>query len=152
MNIKNNVLNIKKILNILPHRYPFLLIDRVVDFTILKSLVALKNCTINEPYFQGHFLEEPILPGVLIIEAMAQAASILIYKSNGKLDINKLYYFVGIDNARFKKNVIPGDQIFIEVNLLKFHKNILKFKNVAIVNNKIISKSTIIFAKKSFLN
>ncbi|QCI20965.1 3-hydroxyacyl-ACP dehydratase FabZ [Buchnera aphidicola (Hyperomyzus lactucae)] len=149
MNTINNTLNIKKIFKILPHRYPFLLIDRVLNFKNFEFLNAIKNCTINEPYFQGHFVKEPIFPGVLIIEAMAQAASILIYKSIGQLHINKLYYFVGIDSTRFKKTVIPGDQIFIQVNIWKFNKHILIFKNTALVNENIVCKSKIIFAKKS---
>jgi len=151
LNVINKTVNIKEILKILPHRYPFLLIDRVINFQIFKYLRAIKNCTFNEPYFQGHFLKEPIFPGVLIIEAMAQASGFLIYHSTGELNINQLYYFVGIDNTRFKKNAIPGDQIFIEVIILKKNKNILKFKNIAIVDNNIICKSTIIFAKKSYL-
>ncbi|AHG60138.1 3-hydroxyacyl-ACP dehydratase FabZ [Buchnera aphidicola] len=150
MNCINQTLNIKEILKILPHRYPFLLIDRVLNFQKFKYLKAVKNCTINEPYFQGHFLTESVFPGVLIIEAMAQASGILIYKSTGLLDINKLHYFVGIDNTRFKKNAIPGDQIFIEVTILKSDRNILRFKNIAIVDDEIVCKSTIIFAKKSF--
>jgi len=152
LNILRKNLNIKKILKILPHRYPFLLIDRVIKLSIFKYLKAIKNCTINEPFFQGHFSKDPIFPGVLIIESMAQAAGILIYKSTGQLSINTLYHFVGIDNTRFKKTVTPGDQILIEVFFLKFNKNILKFKSTAIVNKDIICKSTIIFAKKSFLN
>ncbi|AEO08594.1 (3R)-hydroxymyristoyl-[acyl carrier protein] dehydratase [Buchnera aphidicola str. Ak (Acyrthosiphon kondoi)] len=148
MNIINNTFNIKKILKILPHRYPFILIDRVLNFEKFKFLQAIKNCTINEPFFQGHFIDEPVFPGVLIIESMAQAASILIYKSTGQLNINKFYYFVGIDNTRFKKIVIPGDQIFIEVIILKSNKNLLIFKNIAVVNNNIVCKSNIIFAKK----
>ncbi|QCI17637.1 3-hydroxyacyl-ACP dehydratase FabZ [Buchnera aphidicola (Acyrthosiphon lactucae)] len=148
MNFIKNVLNIKKILTILPHRYPFLLIDRVLKCEKFKYLQAIKNCTINEPFFQGHFLNEPIFPGVLIVEAMAQAASVLIYESTEKLNINELYYFVGIENTRFKKIVIPGDQMFIEVFLLKANKNILIFKNMALVNDNVVCKSKIVFAKK----
>lgn len=148
MNFVKNTLSIKKILKILPHRYPFLLIDRVLYFEKFKFLRALKNCTVNEPCFQGHFSKELVYPGVLIIESMAQAAGILIYKSVGLLDINKLYYFVGIDNARFKKNVIPGDQMLIEVTVFKNNKNILNFKNIVLVNNKIVCKSIIMFSKK----
>lgn len=150
MNIINNTLNIKKIFEILPHRYPFLLIDRVLNFKNFEFLNALKNCTVNEPYFQGHFLKEPIFPGVLIVEAMAQAASILIYKSINQFNLNKSYYFVGIESTRFKKIVTPGDQILIQVNLWKSNKHILIFKNTAVVNENIVCKSKIIFAKKSF--
>ncbi|AEO08042.1 3-hydroxyacyl-ACP dehydratase FabZ [Buchnera aphidicola] len=148
MNRKYDILNINKIFEILPHRYPFLLIDRIVHLENFKYLKAIKNCTINEPYFQGHFIKEPIFPGVLIIEAMAQASSILIYKSTGQLNINKLYYFVGIDNARFKNIVIPGDQIIIEITFLQSKRNMFIFKNKATVNKNIICKSKIIFAKK----
>jgi len=144
-----NFLDIKKILKILPHRYPLLLIDRILDFKIFHYLQALKNCTIDEPFFQGHFLEKPVFPGVLIIEAMTQAAAILIYKSTGILNINKLYYFVGIENARFKKNIIPGDQIFIQVIYLKNKKNLIKFKVYAMVNNINICHATILFYKKN---
>ncbi len=122
MNSNYDFLDITKILKILPHRYPLLLIDRILDFKKFYYLKALKNCTVNEPFFQGHFLKKPIFPGILIIETMAQAAAILIYKSTGILNINKLYYFVGIENARFKKNIIPGDQILIEVFFLKKKK------------------------------
>ncbi|WP_348769563.1 3-hydroxyacyl-ACP dehydratase FabZ [Buchnera aphidicola] len=153
MNSNNNFLDIKKILKILPHRYPFLLIDKILDFKTFHYLKALKNCTINEPFFQGHFPKEPIFPGVLLIEAMNQAAAILIYQSTGILNINKLYYFVGIEHARFKKNVIPGDQIFIEVIYLQKRKNLIKFKVFITVNNKIVNNqkvchATILFYKK----
>lgn len=148
MYINDEILNIKEILKILPHRYPFLLIDRVLGFKKFKYLKALKNCTINEPFFQGHFIEEPVFPGVLIIEAMTQAAAILIFKSMSILNINKLYYFVGIENTRFKKNVIPGDQIFIKVIFLGFKKDFLKFDIFATVNKKNVCKSTILFFKK----
>ncbi|QCI21547.1 3-hydroxyacyl-ACP dehydratase FabZ [Buchnera aphidicola (Hyadaphis tataricae)] len=146
----NDSVNAKSILKILPHRYPFLMIDKVITFKIFKCLKAIKNCSINEPFFQGHFLKNPIFPGVLIIEAMAQASGILIYKSTGELNINKLYHFVGMDNVRFKKNVIPGDQILIEVIWSEVNKKILKFKNIAIVKNNIVCKSTIIFSKTVF--
>lgn len=152
MNSISEILDIKSILKILPHRYPFLLVDRVVDFKVFKYLKSIKNCTINEPFFQGHFLNDPVFPGVLIIEVMVQSAAILIYKSIGFLHVNKLYYFVGIDDTRFKKNVIPGDQMLIEVFFLKSNKNIMKFKIIAIVDKNTICKSTIIFARKYFLS
>ncbi|WP_295164558.1 3-hydroxyacyl-ACP dehydratase FabZ [uncultured Buchnera sp.] len=153
MNNNNKyILNIKEILKILPHRYPFLLIDRILDFKIFQCLIALKNCTINEPFFQGHFTKEPIFPGVLIIEAMTQAAAILIFKSIGTLNINKLYYFVGIENARFKKIVVPGDQMFIKVIFLESKKNFIKFRIFAIVNKKNVCKATVIFCKKNMFN
>ncbi|QCI24884.1 3-hydroxyacyl-ACP dehydratase FabZ [Buchnera aphidicola (Rhopalosiphum padi)] len=152
MNDNKYILNIKEILKILPHRYPFLLIDRILDLKIFQYLTALKNCTINEPFFQGHFTKEPIFPGVLIIEAMTQAAAILIFKSIGTLNINKLYYFVGIENTRFKKIVVPGDQMFIKVIFLESKKNFIKFRIFAIVNKKNVCKATIIFCKKNIFN
>lgn len=148
MNSNSNILDIKEILKILPHRYPFLLVDRILSVKKFKYLTAIKNCTINEPFFRGHFLEEPVFPGVLMIEAMTQAAAILIYKSTGELKINKLYYFVGIDKTRFKKIVIPGDQIFIKVIFSKSKKNFIEFKIVAMVDKKNVCKSSVIFAKK----
>ncbi|QCI22108.1 3-hydroxyacyl-ACP dehydratase FabZ [Buchnera aphidicola] len=150
MDIIKHTLDIKKILKILPHRYPLLLIDRVIKLKVFKYLTAIKNCTYNEFGFQGHFLNNPIFPGVLIVESMAQAAGILIYESTGKLNINVLYHFVGIDQTRFKKTVTPGDQILIEVFLIKLNKNILQFKTTALVDNHIVCRSRIIFAKKLF--
>ncbi|CAL4321675.1 3-hydroxyacyl-[acyl-carrier-protein] dehydrataseFabZ [Buchnera aphidicola (Protaphis terricola)] len=145
------ILDIKEILRILPHRYPMLLIDKIIKFKVFDYLKALKNCSINEPFFQGHFLEEPIFPGVLLIESMTQAAAILIYVSTGILRINQLYYFIGIENARFKKNVIPGDQIIITVIYLKTQKNLVKFKVFAMVNNQKICYATILFYKKVYI-
>ena len=114
-----NSLQIQEIMALLPHRYPFLLIDRVLDYTPGESLTALKNVTINEPIFTGHFPNMPIFPGVLILEAMAQATGILGFKTVTERSENELYLFAAIDEARFKKPVVPGDQMVIEV---KFNK------------------------------
>ena len=113
-------MDIHEILKHLPHRYPFLLVDRVVDFEPGKSLHAYKNITINEPFFVGHFPHHPVLPGVLIMEALAQAAGILSFKTTGSLpDDNSVFYFAGIDNARFKKPVTAGDQLHLHVELVR---------------------------------
>ena len=113
-------LDIHEVLKHLPHRYPFLLIDRVVSYESGKSLVALKNVTVNEPFFQGHFPNRPVMPGVLIIEALAQATAILSFVTTETLpDENSVYYFAGIDKARFRRPVEPGDQLSLEVELLR---------------------------------
>ena len=107
-----NAMDIKEIMEYLPHRYPFLLIDRVLEFEPGKRIVALKNVTVNEPFFPGHFPRQPVMPGVLILEAMAQAAAMLAFKRASRMpDENSVYYFVGIDDARFKRPVVPGDQL-----------------------------------------
>ncbi|AFE57080.1 (3R)-hydroxymyristoyl-ACP dehydratase [Rahnella aquatilis HX2] len=111
MTTDTHTLHIEEILDLLPHRYPFLLVDRVLDFEKGKFLRAVKNVSFNEPFFQGHFPGKPIFPGVLILEAMAQATGILAFKSVGKLEPGELYYFAAIDDARFKRPVLPGDQM-----------------------------------------
>jgi 3-hydroxyacyl-[acyl-carrier-protein] dehydratase len=137
-------MNINEILNILPHRYPFLLLDRVEEFISGDRLVALKNVTINEPFFVGHFPDHPVMPGVLIIEAMAQAAALLAFKSlgHGKPE-GSVVYFVGIDGARFKRPVTPGDQLLIEARIVRNLKGIWKFKVVAEVDGKVASEATL---------
>jgi 3-hydroxyacyl-[acyl-carrier-protein] dehydratase len=131
--------DIYKILELLPHRYPFLLIDRVLDYQIDDSLTALKNVTVNEPFFQGHFPERPIMPGVLILEAMAQASAVLFYESLGETrpEGNIIYLFVGVDKARFKRPVEPGDQLIISTKLLRKMKNIWKFDCIAKVGDEV---------------
>lgn len=118
-NREPRIIEVTDIMTMLPHRYPFLLVDRVVDFEEGKWLKAVKNVSVNEPCFTGHFPGQPIFPGVLILEAMAQATGVLAVKSYGKLKEDELYYFASIDNARFKRPVVPGDQMLIEVNFLK---------------------------------
>jgi 3-hydroxyacyl-[acyl-carrier-protein] dehydratase len=121
-------MDIQQILQYLPHRYPFLLVDRVISCEPGKQIVALKNVTIDEPFFQGHFPHYKVMPGVLIVEAMAQAAAILSFKTVGtKSDDKSVYYFVGIDNARFKRPVTPGDQLVLTVNLERQLRGIYKF-------------------------
>ena len=118
----------------LPHRYPFLMIDRVVSVEAGSKIVALKNVSINEPYFVGHFPHHPVMPGVLIIESLAQAAAILTFSTEGhKADENMVYYFVGIDNARFKRPVTPGDTLRLEVSLLRHVRGLWKFHGKAYV-------------------
>ena len=129
-----NIIEIREIMDLLPHRYPFLLIDRVTDYELGVSIKAYKNITLNEPCFTGHFPDYPIFPGVLILEAMAQAAGILGFKTVGKSD--KLYLYAGIDNARFKRPVTPGDRLDFEVCLVKERRGIWKFKGVASVDGE----------------
>lgn len=137
-----NSMEIKEILECLPHRFPFLLVDRVLHCEPGKSIVAVKNVAINEPFFQGHFPDVPIMPGVMILEAMAQAAGILSYKTLGGLEHRKvLYYFVGIDNARFKKPVTPGDQLILEVKMGRQVRGIGKFEALARVGDTVVTEA-----------
>ncbi len=139
------ILNSDQIKNLLPHRYPFLLLDRVIDFEKNKYLTAIKNVTANEPFFQGHFPEQAIMPGVLIIEAMAQASAILGELS---MDISPpegaLYYLVGVDKARFRKIVEPGDQLSLEVNFVTVRRNIWKFSTTARVDKSIVASAVLL--------
>lgn len=144
-------LNIKEIMDLLPHRYPFLLVDRVVDYTYTeekKVLKAIKNVSINEPFFQGHFPGKPVMPGVLILEALAQATGILSFKVVGKPKDDELYYFAAIDNARFKRPVFPGDQLVLDVELLREVKGIAKFTGVASVDGKVVCSAELMCAKR----
>ncbi len=145
-----NTIDVEGIMNLLPHRYPFLMIDRVVDYTISpehKTLKAIKNVTFNEPFFQGHFPGKPILPGVLILEAMAQATGVLAFTMVGKPNPGELYYFAAIDNARFKRPVVPGDQLVIDVEYLKERRGIASFKGVATVDGKVVCHADLMCAK-----
>ncbi|MFZ3321855.1 MAG: 3-hydroxyacyl-ACP dehydratase FabZ [Usitatibacter sp.] len=140
-------MTIDEIKQILPHRYPFLLIDRVVSFEKDKRIVALKNVTVNEPFFPGHFPHYHVMPGVLIIEAMAQAAAVLSLKSLGhKNDGKWVYYFVGIDGARFKKPVVPGDQLAIEVEQGRIGRGMAKFSAVAKVGDAVAAEAQLLCA------
>ena len=137
-----SILDINRIKKILPHRYPFLLVDKVVDFKAGEYLVAIKNVTVNEPFFQGHFPQEPIMPGVLIIEAMAQATALygeLAVK--GGMDDDILYYLVGVDKARFRQTVVPGDQLELQVNFNTVRRNIWKFSTTAKVEGKLAASA-----------
>lgn len=144
----NNNMGINEILQYLPHRYPFLLIDRVLDCTADKFLIATKNVTVNEPFFTGHFPQRPVMPGVMIIEALAQACGLLIFKSVQRLPAKDFwFYLAGIDNARFKRIVEPGDQLRLEVELLKVKRDIWKFKCVATVDEQLVCSAEIINAR-----
>ena len=134
--------DINKILKLLPHRYPFVLVDRVLDYVVLDYLVAIKNVTINEPFFPGHFPYHPVMPGVLIVEAMAQAAAVLSFKTmNTKPSDDSVYYFAGIDSARFKKPVSPGDQIVLTVKIDRILKGIWKYIGVAKVDGVTVAEA-----------
>ena len=138
-------MDIAAVLDHLPHRYPFLMIDRVRECEPGKRIVAIKCVSANEPYFQGHFPNRPIMPGVLILEAMAQAAGILVFRTEGvKPDGNSVYYYAGIDDARFKKPVIPGDQLEIEVILERSLRGIWKFGCLARVDGAIVAEARIL--------
>jgi 3-hydroxyacyl-[acyl-carrier-protein] dehydratase len=140
-------MDIQAILKQLPHRYPFLLLDRVVECTPGESLVALKNVTINEPFFPGHFPQRAVMPGVLILEAMAQATGLLAFATIGHPPgPNELYYFVGIDKARFREMVVPGDQILFKVKILAAKRNIWKFSGIAEVDGKVAAEAELMCA------
>jgi len=139
-----NTIDIHEIQRLLPHRYPFLLIDRVLEFTPGESLVGIKNITFNEPQFTGHFPQRVIMPGVLILEALAQATGLLAFKSVEDLrSDNSLYYLAGIDNARFKKPVEPGDQLKLKVTLVKNKRNLWKFSGEASVDGELVVSADI---------
>ncbi|MBT7953356.1 MAG: 3-hydroxyacyl-ACP dehydratase FabZ [Gammaproteobacteria bacterium] len=136
------ILNINQIKKVLPHRYPFLLVDKVTEFESGVYLKAIKNVTVNEPFFQGHFPTQPIMPGVLIIEAMAQATALygeLAIK--GGMDDDILYYLVGVDKARFRQTVGPGDQLVLQVNFVTVKRNIWKFSTTAKVDDKLVASA-----------
>ena len=128
-------------MELLAHRYPFLLIDRVNEVVPGDKITALKNVTINEPFFQGHFPGRPIMPGVLIIEAMAQAGGILAYLTGSVEQRNRLIYFMGMDKVRFRKPVVPGDQIILEAKILKFRSKAAKMSGIATVDNQMVAEA-----------
>ncbi len=142
-------MDIEAIKRYLPHRYPFIMIDRVNEILPGQSLTAIKNVTNNEPFFAGHFPRKSVMPGVLIIEAMAQAAGILIYKTLGILPENELYFFAGIDNARFKRLVIPGDQLNLHIELGKHRMELWKLKGTASVNGEIACTAEFMVIKET---
>lgn len=132
------MMDIHQILKLLPHRYPILLVDRVLEIETGKSIKALKNVSINEPFFMGHFPHRPVMPGVLMLEAMAQAAALLSFSTAGVTPDDKtVYYFAGIDGARFKRPVGPGDQMIMDVTLLRMKAGIFKFKGITRVDDQI---------------
>lgn len=143
------IMDIHEILKYLPHRSPFLLIDRVLEIKEGESIVALKNVSMNEPFFVGHFPELPVMPGVLILEALAQAAGVLAYKSTNTLPKDgTLYLFAGIDNARFRRVVEPGDQLRLEVKLIRAKKEIWKLEGSAYVDNELVCSAELISARR----
>src|SRR6476469_9348478 len=136
--ITSKTLDITQIKTLLPHRYPLLLVDRVLTWEANKSITAIKNVTVNEEFFNGHFPHKPVMPGVLMIEALAQTAAILSFMTMGvKPDENSVVYFVGIDNARFKRPVEPGDQLRMDVEILRSSRGIWKYKATASVDGKV---------------
>jgi 3-hydroxyacyl-[acyl-carrier-protein] dehydratase len=140
-------LDIQSIMRQLPHRYPMLLVDRVLECEAGKHVIALKNVTFNEPFFQGHFPSRPVMPGVLIIEALAQAAGVLAFKTVSVIpDENTRFYFVAIDNARFRKPVEPGDQLILKVHFRRAFKGIWKFDGVAEVDGKEVASAEMMVA------
>ena len=144
-----NTMEIRQIMDHIPHRYPMLLIDRVLSVEAGKEIIALKNVTVNEPFFSGHFPNQPVMPGVLIVEAMAQAAAILAFKTfNLKNDSDSIYYFVGIDEARFKKPVLPGDRLILKVQILRNLRGIWKFSAQALVEDKLVSEAQLLCTRR----
>jgi 3-hydroxyacyl-[acyl-carrier-protein] dehydratase len=141
--IKGRVLDVKMIQDIIPHRYPFLLVDRIVEVTE-KRVVGIKNVTINEPFFQGHFPGHPIMPGVLILEALAQTGG--VGALNMKDNLGKLAYFLSINNARFRKPVVPGDTLRLEVELLKTKLSVMQVHGVAKVGDDVVAEADLMFA------
>lgn len=149
MDTQQGTLDIHAILEHLPHRYPFLLIDRVLECKEGEKLVGIKNVTYNEPYFQGHFPHRPVMPGVLILEALAQATGILAFRtSNKRPDSKSLYYFVGIDEARFKQPVEPGDQLILEVDVIKAKQGVWKFNGAARVDGNVVCSAVLMCAER----
>jgi 3-hydroxyacyl-[acyl-carrier-protein] dehydratase len=144
------MMDIHAILKKLPHRYPFLLVDRVLSVEVGKSIVALKNVTINEPFFTGHFPHRPVMPGVLMLEALAQTAALLTFETlNVTPDDNTVYYFVGIDGARFKRPVEPGDQLTLHVELVRQKAGIFKFAAKALVGDHLACQAELMCTMRS---
>jgi 3-hydroxyacyl-[acyl-carrier-protein] dehydratase len=143
------VMDVKEIREYLPHRYPFLLVDRVTELNLGKSIVAYKNVTVNEPFFNGHFPDHPVMPGVLILEAMAQAAGILGFKTMDKTPQDgSIYYFVGSDKLRFKRPVVPGDKLQLEATIMSEKRGIWKFECRASVDDQLVASATILCADR----
>jgi 3-hydroxyacyl-[acyl-carrier-protein] dehydratase len=139
-------IDIEGILKILPHRYPFILVDRILDIRLKESIVGLKNVTINEPFFQGHFPSRPIMPGVLVLEGMAQVGGLLAYVSNREMIGEKLIYFAGIDGVRFRQTVVPGDQIIFKMKVLKNKGKIWKMGGEAFVGDTLVAEAQLMAA------
>lgn len=137
-----NMIDINRIMEMIPHRYPILLVDRVLELVAGESALSLKNVTMNEPHFMGHFPGYPVMPGVLIVEAMAQTAALVVVESLGKQSEGKVVYFMTIDNARFRRPVTPGDALHIKVEKVQSRANVWKFKGVATVEDKVCAEAT----------
>lgn len=145
----DNAMDITQIMKFLPHRYPFLLVDRVLELVPNERVVAIKNVTMNEPQFPGHFPHHPVMPGVLMIEALAQTAGLLAFKSGGKeISENSVVYFVGIDGARFKRPVVPGDQLRMEATVLRTTRGIWKFAAKATVDGQLACEAELMCTLK----
>ncbi|PIE40524.1 MAG: 3-hydroxyacyl-[acyl-carrier-protein] dehydratase FabZ [Gammaproteobacteria bacterium] len=145
-----NALDVQEIMRYLPHRYPFLMLDKVTDYEAGKYLRAIKNVTINEPFFQGHFPQKAVMPGVMILEAMAQATGILGFKTENvdPDDQSSLYYFVGIDNARFKQVVVPGDTLELVVEFVRARRGIYAFSGKAYVDGKVVCSADLMCTRR----
>jgi 3-hydroxyacyl-[acyl-carrier-protein] dehydratase len=139
--MRDKVIDINEIKRLIPHRYPFLLIDCIVAIKLGESATGLKNVTINEPFFQGHFPTEPIMPGVLIIESLAQTAAILVVKTLNKIDHNMLVYFMTMNNTKFRKPVKPGDTLILLVTVTQSRRNVWKFHGEAQVSGEVVAES-----------
>jgi 3-hydroxyacyl-[acyl-carrier-protein] dehydratase len=138
------MIEIKEVMAMLPHAYPFLLVDRIVEIEPGKRVVGIKNVTYNEPFFPGHFPGRPIMPGVLIIEAMAQTAGVLVFNSLPQEDRKKNVFFLGIDNVRFRKPVIPGDQLRMELEITRHRQSIWGFKGKALVDGNVVAEGDLL--------
>ncbi|MBR7159310.1 MAG: 3-hydroxyacyl-ACP dehydratase FabZ [Alphaproteobacteria bacterium] len=136
------IIDINQIISMIPHRYPFLLVDKITDINEGESCVGIKNVTINEPFFQGHFPGHPVMPGVLILEALAQTSAVLVVKTLGEEANGKLVYFMTIDNGKFRKPVLPGDQLKLHVVKDKTRGNVWKFDGKAMVDDKVVAEAT----------
>ena len=138
--------DIQKILKALPHRYPFLLVDRILELEPGKRIVALKNVTINEPFFQGHFPDFPVMPGVLIVEALGQAGGVLVYVSQPEEKRGDLIFFTGLDKVRFRKPVVPGDQLTLELKIVKIRSKVVKMAGTVTVDGKLAAEAELMAA------
>jgi len=145
MRDRETIFDVQQIMEFLPHRYPFLLVDKIVEFQELKRIVAIKNVTFNEPFFQGHFPGVPIMPGVLIIEAMAQAGGVLVFKTLPERQ-KKLVLFMGIEKAKFRKPVRPGDQLLIEMTVIRVKSRVGKLSGKAYVGESLVAEAAITFS------
>jgi 3-hydroxyacyl-[acyl-carrier-protein] dehydratase len=140
--ITKGSVDIRRILQMIPHRYPMLMVDKVIDMQLDRSAVGIKNVTINEPFFQGHFPSEPVMPGVLIVEAMAQTAAVLVVSTYGQESEGKLVYFMSIDDVRFRRPVFPGDRLELHVEKVQSRASVWKFSGKAIVEGKVAAEAT----------